>query len=86
METITATEVKNRLGDFLLKVQREPIAIEKNGKPVAVTMSMEDYKLVEEFKLERLRAEIKTGVDQIENGEALDGEQVFSELLGEAAP
>ena len=86
METITATEVKNRLGDFLLKVQREPIAIEKNGKPVAVTMSMDDYKLIEEFKLERLRAEIKTGLDQIENGKAVDGEQVFRELLDEATP
>ena len=86
METITATEVKNRLGEFLLKVQREPIAIEKNGKPVAVTMSMEDYRLIEEFKLERLRAEIKTGVEQIENGEAVDGEQIFKELLHEATP
>ena len=86
METLTATDVKNRFGDYLLKVQQEPIAIEKNGKPVAVTISMKEYKLLEEFKLERLRAEIKTGVDQIENGEAVDGEQVFRELLDEATP
>ena len=37
----------------------------------------------DEVKLDRLRAEIQTGLDQIENGEAVDGEQFFEELLNE---
>ena len=37
----------------------------------------------ENFKFERLRTEIKMGLDQIENGEAVDGEQFFAELFGE---
>ena len=86
METLTATDVKLRFGDYLLKVQKHPVAIEKNGKPVAVTMSMEDYKLVEEFKLERLRERLKKGLEQTQNGETVDGEEFFAELLGEAVP
>ncbi|MBI2082983.1 MAG: type II toxin-antitoxin system Phd/YefM family antitoxin [Deltaproteobacteria bacterium] len=40
-----ATEIKNRFGDYLKKVthQREPLTIEKNGRPVAVLVDSEQW-------------------------------------------
>ena len=86
MKTVTASDVKNRLGDVLLKCQREPITINKNGKPVAVVVSAEEYKSIENLKLERLKARLQLGLEQTENGEVVDGEQFFEELLNEATP
>jgi len=45
-------------------VQREPITIEKHGRPVAVIMSAREYK---ELKLERLRAKLAVGQSQLDN-------------------
>ncbi len=35
MKTLTANDAKTQFGDLLLKVQRAPIQINKNGKAVA---------------------------------------------------
>ena len=83
MENIAAKEAKTHFGDMLLRVQREPISINKNGKPVAVIMSNEEYEYLEKLKLERLRAKLQKGVDQIKKGEVVDGEAFFEELLNE---
>ena len=42
MHTLTANEAKTQFGDMLLKAQREPVQINRNGKPVAVVVSIED--------------------------------------------
>lgn len=39
----TATEVKNRFGEFLERAVREPVEVEKSGRPVAVLLSREEY-------------------------------------------
>lgn len=39
----TATEVKNRFGEFLDRAQKEPITVEKSGRPVAVLLAQEEY-------------------------------------------
>jgi antitoxin Phd len=44
----TATEVKNRFGEFMDKAQREPVTVEKTGRSYVVLLSHEEY--------ERLRA------------------------------
>ena len=44
----TATEVKNRFGEFMEKAQREPVVVEKTGRSYAVLISFEEF--------ERLRA------------------------------
>jgi prevent-host-death family protein len=41
--TITATELKTRLGLYLGKAQTEPIIIEKSGRVNAVIISKERY-------------------------------------------
>ena len=44
MDALSANEAKTQFGDMLLKAQRAPIQINKNGKPVAVVISMDEYK------------------------------------------
>ena len=45
--TVTATEIKNRPGQYLSRVAVEPVAVEKNGRPVAVLLSWEEYEVLQ---------------------------------------
>lgn len=47
MKTFSASEAKNSFGRLLDTAQREPVTIEKKGRPVAVVMSLEDYERFE---------------------------------------
>ncbi|MCA9901332.1 MAG: type II toxin-antitoxin system Phd/YefM family antitoxin [Ardenticatenaceae bacterium] len=44
-KTVSATDAKNRFGGVLREVNQtdEPIVVERDGKPVAVILSMEAY-------------------------------------------
>ena len=44
MNTLSANDAKTNFGDALLRAQREPVHINKYGKPVAVLISAEDLK------------------------------------------
>lgn len=46
MKTIQATEAKNRFGQLLEEAQRAPVAIQKNGRDVAVLISKAEYEAV----------------------------------------
>ncbi len=63
MKSIAAREAKNRFGTLMDTAQREPVAIEKHGRAVAVMMSVEEYKKI---KLGRLQAEVRAGLDQLD--------------------
>ena len=43
MRKISANEAKARFGQLLDTARREPVTIEKHGRPVAVVISVEDY-------------------------------------------
>ena len=43
MKSVAATDAKNRLGAILDEAQREPIVIRRQGRDIAVVMSMADY-------------------------------------------
>src|SRR5215813_8865387 len=47
MTTLSATELKNRLGEFLEKAQREPVKVTKGGRDYAVILSQEEYERFE---------------------------------------
>ena len=47
MKTYAASEAKNSFGRLLDTAQREPVTIEKKGRPVAVVLSIEDYERLE---------------------------------------
>lgn len=55
MQAITANEAKTQFGNLLLKVQREPVQFNKNGKPVAVLVSTHEYEAIEIMKTEVLK-------------------------------
>jgi prevent-host-death family protein len=50
MKEAAATDVKNKFGQMLETVMSEPVAIEKNGRPVAVMMSMAEYERLTEIE------------------------------------
>ena len=44
MKIATATDVKNRFGEFLDEARSEPLAVNRNGRKVAVLMSWAEYR------------------------------------------
>ena len=64
MDIYTSTDAKREFGELLLKSQKAPIVLTKNGKAVAVLMSQEDY---DSLKLKALRGAL---IDGEESGKA----------------
>ena len=81
MEILTANKAKTHFGEMLMKVQREPVQIDKNGKPTAVVVSIEDYEGSEKAKLEMLKSRMKIAEYEIDNGLTSDGDEFFEQLL-----
>ncbi len=69
MKTFSAKEAKQHFGELMDTVQREPVSIEKHGRPVAVMISEVEY---EEMKLERLRSAVAVGIAEADRGEYAD--------------
>jgi len=80
MQTLTANQAKTQFGDMLLKVQRNPIQINKNGSPVAVVVSMEEFQSIEAMKLSLLQARAAQAKDDIANQNLYDGELFLDDL------
>lgn len=66
MKTYSARKAKEHFGELMDTVQREPVSIEKYGRPVAVVISEVEF---EEMKLERLRAILAHSEAQADRGE-----------------
>ncbi len=81
MQALTANDAKTQFGDMLLKAQREPVQINKNGKPVAVVISMDEYQQMEEVKFTLLQERAARAKRDIENGDLVEGEQFMSDLI-----
>jgi prevent-host-death family protein len=77
MKAVTAKDAKNRFGELMDTVQREPVSIEKHGRPVAVVLSEVAY---EKMKLEHLQAMLAVGEAQLNRGEGIDGKEFFEAL------
>ena len=81
METLTSNQAKTQFGDLLLKVQRAPVEISRNGKPVAVMISADDYSAMEPLKMELLRQSLRRGLTDLEAGKIQDGDSVFDSMI-----
>ncbi len=81
METLTSNQAKTQFGDLLLKVQRAPVEISRNGKPVAVMISADDYSAMEPLKMELLRQSLKRGLADLDEGKVQDGDSVFASMI-----
>jgi prevent-host-death family protein len=80
MDTLSANEAKTQFGDLLLRAQRAPVQISKNGKAVAVVVSAEDFETIEALKLHLLQARVAKARDDIAKGNMVEGESFFDEL------
>lgn len=80
MKALTANEAKTHFGEMLLNAQRGPVQINKNGKPVAVLVSFDEYESIEALKLSMLQSRASRARDDIANQDTVDGESFFDEL------
>ncbi|UQB41885.1 type II toxin-antitoxin system Phd/YefM family antitoxin [Thiomicrospira microaerophila] len=81
MHALNANEAKTQFGALLMKAQRTPVQINKNGKPVAVMVSIEEFENIEEIKRQWLQTRFSNAQQEIQQGDTADGDEFFSELL-----
>jgi prevent-host-death family protein len=62
MKEISSTEAKTHFGALLDRAQREPVAIHKKGRVVAIMLSMQDFAEHEAMKLTLLQQAIDAGL------------------------
>jgi prevent-host-death family protein len=72
MQQFSAHDAKARFGVLLDTARREPVAIEKHGRAVAVVISKEEFDDIEAMRLERLRSEVQRGIDSSAVGDVVD--------------
>ncbi|MEQ2015158.1 type II toxin-antitoxin system Phd/YefM family antitoxin [Photorhabdus bodei] len=82
MYELSVNEAKTHFGDMLLRAQRAPIQINKNGKPVAAVLSIDEdeYENIEALKIQLLKSRAIQAKADIEEGNLVDGESFFDEL------
>lgn len=81
MKTFSASDAKREFGEVLLKAQKEPVKINKNGKPVAVVVSIEDFNQMQQSKEKQLMIDIQQGLNDVVQGNVQDAETVFKNLF-----
>ena len=78
MRTMAAREAKDKFGALLDAARREPVTIARNGRPVVVVLSIEDYEQLEALEdacwAERAAAAEREGLIGAEEGERLPSE------------
>lgn len=72
MDTYSSTDAQRVFGEVLLKSQKSPVSVTRNGKPIAVIVSETEYR---QLKLQALRAAIVEGENSGDAGR-LDMEAV----------
>lgn len=65
MKTMTASVASKEFGRYLETAQREPVIVTKKNRPVAVTVSFQDWEELTKLRIER---GLTQGLDDIENG------------------
>lgn len=65
MKTMTASVASKEFGRYLDAAQREPVIVTKKNRPVAVTVSFQDWEELTKLRIEHGLAQ---GLDDIENG------------------
>ncbi|HEY5604208.1 MAG TPA: type II toxin-antitoxin system Phd/YefM family antitoxin [Gammaproteobacteria bacterium] len=80
MEMLNASDAKREFGEVLIKAQRGPVGINKNGKPVAVVISAAEYAEFQALKEEHLKEAIQEGIADLQTGRVTDGKTVLDKL------
>lgn len=80
MDALSANEAKTQCGYPLHKAQRAPVQINRNGKPVAVGISIDEYESIEALKLRFLQSRAAQAVTDLDAGKTVDGETFLENL------
>ena len=80
METLSASDARREFGEVLLKAQKGPVGINRNGKPVAVMVSAETFDELQAVQRAALQQAIDDGMADIKAGNIVEGDEVFSRL------
>ena len=72
MRKFTAHDAKAQFGNLIDTARREPVTIERHGRPVVVVLSKEEFDDIEAMKLERLRTEVQKGLEASARGDVID--------------
>ena len=80
MKALSANEAKTHFGEMLMNAQRAPVQINKNGKPVAVLVSYDEYESIEALKIGLLQSRAIKAKEEVANQMTVDGESFFDEL------
>ena len=73
---LSAKEAKTHFGSLLDMAQRQPVTIEKKGRPVAVVLSLQDFSYYEKIEdellaLKAMQAEKEGWLDQNQSADFL---------------
>lgn len=62
---------------MLLRAQKEPVGINKNGKPVAVMVSVREYAELQFVKEQWLKSALAKGFNDLQAGRVNNGQPVM---------
>lgn len=80
METINAREAKQGFGEVLMKAQKEPVCINKNGKPTAYMISVDEFEGFQAYRTELLHKKLDEGLADIKAGRVVDGPEFMEKM------
>lgn len=83
MKTVTANELKQATGSVMDQAQRQPVVVEKYGRPYAVVMSHVEFQNYEALKYAALKADIHAGLGSADAG-VFDPEALIDGIVGAA--
>ncbi len=81
MKTVAAKDAKNRFGQLIDDAQRQPVTVEKNGRPFVVVQSFEDFQIAQQLKMTSLRAAINEARTEYAEGREMPFDQAAVEKI-----
>ncbi|CAH6818163.1 ParD protein (antitoxin to ParE) [Vibrio chagasii] len=80
VRSVALNSAKTTFGDLPMKVQREPIKISKNGSPMAVIMSCEEYEQLKALQLMVVTSRFERAEVDTLSGDLVDGNDFMNAL------
>ena len=81
MKTVAAKDAKNRFGQLIDDAQRQPVTVEKNGRPFVVVQSFEDFQIAQQLKMTSLRDAINEARADYAEGRGMPFDQAAVERI-----
>ena len=88
MKIASVADVKARFSGYIKASEEGPVVVTKNGKPVAILLSVKDEAEIERMVLAyspKFQGILQTAEQQIREGQAIKHEDFWREMGAEAA-